>query len=108
MFIFSSSWYFYFIFLTFSYITLDFDDQGGVYLQVDYSLSCNSHGYLLGRNYTIGMIFLYPIGVTGFYFCLLYGKRKIIKNRKSPNCSEEDLKLIESLEFLFDSYEPKY
>ena len=97
-----------FIFRTFSCIDLDPNNKGGVYLQADYSISCNSSRYLWGRNYAIGMVFLYPIGVTGFYFWLLYRNRKTIKNRKSSSCSEEDLKSIEALEFLFNSYEPRY
>ena len=54
------------------------------------------------------MVFLYPVGVTSFYFWLLYDKRKLIQKRKSKDLSKEDRKSIESLEFLFKSYEPRY
>ena len=97
-----------FIFRTFSCIDLDPDNEGGEYLQADYSISCESFRYEWGRAYAIGMVFVYPVGVTVYYYWLLYNHRELIKNRKSASLSELDHKLIEPLEFLFSAYEPRY
>jgi hypothetical protein len=100
-----------FIFKTFSCKDLDKYDafpEDNIYMQADYSVSCTSDRYYWGRNYAIGMIFIYPIGVPLFYFLLLWTNRDDIKSRKSPGFSQDQRDGILPLRFLYDSYNPKY
>jgi hypothetical protein len=97
-----------FIFRTFSCIDLD---PHGRYLRADYSVSCDSDRYEWGKKYAIGMVFVYPLGVTGLYFWLLYSHRHVIQNRKPSgdgSFSEKHRRAIEPLTFLFSSYQPRY
>jgi hypothetical protein len=100
-----------FIFRTFSCKDLDKDDVtpgDDIYMQADYSLSCTSDRYYWGRNYAIGMIFIYPIGIPLFYFLLLWTNRDDIQSRQDPGFSEHQSDRIEPLSFLFSAYEPKF
>jgi hypothetical protein len=100
-----------FIFRTFSCVDLDPDEPGGRYLQADYSISCDSDRYEWGKQYAIVMVFVYPLGVTCYYFWLLYSHRHAIQNRKSRAVlftEEADRKSIEPLNFLYSSYAPQY
>jgi hypothetical protein len=97
-----------FIFRTFSCIDIDPDNVGGRYLQADYSINCNSSRYEWGRSYAIGMVFVYPVGVTGYYAWLLFSHKDLIMNRQNQNLSESEKQMIEPLSFLFSAYEPRY
>jgi hypothetical protein len=99
-----------FIFRTFSCEDLDPSSPGGRYLRADYSISCESARYESGRDYAISMVFVYPVGVTCYYFWLLYSHRGAIQNRESgvEVFSVEDSQSIEPFEFLFSLYQPRY
>jgi hypothetical protein len=95
-----------FIFRTFSCIDVDPEHDGGSYLQADYSISCESNRYRWGRYYANGMIFLYPLGIPGLYFWLLYSNRYAIQARNTqPNQNNPS---IDHLQFLFSGYDPLY
>lgn len=98
-----------FIFRTFNCQDLDPSSHGGRYLRSDYSISCESARYEWGRNYAVWMVFVYPVGVTCYYFWLLYSHRGAIRNRESVALlSEEDHRSIEPFNLLFSSYQPRY
>jgi hypothetical protein len=98
-----------FIFRTFSCMDLDPSSPGGRYLRADYSISCESSRYEWGKNYAIVMVFVYPVGVTCYYFWLLYAHREAILNRESGTVSfsGKDRPSIEPIRFLFSSYAPQ-
>jgi hypothetical protein len=80
------------------------------YMTADYSVSCSSEKYQFGRAWAIAMIFLYPVGIPLFYFCLLYRSRKDIQTRDNPSLSAEQSALLsqrtDSIKSLFQPYKP--
>ena len=74
------------------------------YMVADYSISCHSDLYRFAVKYAIGMFFLYPVGVTLLYFCLLKSVSLKIKTRHKTN----DHSSIMHLRFLYGNYTPEY
>ena len=74
------------------------------YMVADYSISCHSDLYRFAVKYAMGMFFLYPVGVTFLYYCLLMSVRQKIKTRHDA----DDHSKIMHLRFLYDNYTPKY
>ena len=64
------------------------------YLRRDLSISCSSSRYIFGRNWAIGMIFVYPIGVLGIYFFVLFVNRKAIMRIDKTDFSHEQQQLL--------------
>ena len=72
------------IFETFPCQNVDPDGvEGGDnrYLRADYSISCHSSRYKFARVWAVLMIFVYVLGLPGFYAYLLYCNRDEIRSR---------------------------
>jgi hypothetical protein len=62
----------------------DLDVGGGQVrslLRVDTSIDCNGEVYLSWLPYAIGMLFVYPVGVPGYFALLLFRHRYLLKNK---------------------------
>ena len=64
----------------FSFFKCDytFPDIDRSYLEMDYTIDCDSERYKEARWFVIIMIFLYPVGIPILYFALLYRERHIL------------------------------
>lgn len=64
----------------FSFFKCDytFPDIDRSYLEMDYTILCDSERYKEARWFVIIMIFLYPVGIPILYFALLYRERHIL------------------------------
>lgn len=87
-------------------------DDGGLYLQADYSISCTSTRYKAFLGYAALMIVLYPIGVTCLFAAILYHFRDRIN---PPGVSmQEAIELrnkdaqVRLASFLFEAYQPRF
>lgn len=110
------------IFRTFGCTDADPDDAvsgNNIYMQADYSISCTSDRYDLGKSWAIAMLFVYPIGVPLYYFYILYNARLEIMNRdssgsgtyfdsKSGSINSRTVHKLEPLKFLYSVYKPEY
>mmetsp|Transcript_34444 Transcript_34444/g.46542 ORF Transcript_34444/g.46542 Transcript_34444/m.46542 type:complete len:420 (-) Transcript_34444:999-2258(-) len=99
-----------------------FDDRG--YLFADYTTQCGTAQYRFLCIYASAFLFVYPIGIPALYFIVLYRRHEDIdpvlaSNKKARmNVSRDAVKeavelrcmdrTLEPLQFLFESYEPKY
>lgn len=54
-------------------------DDGEVYLQADYSLTCSTKRHNVYINYAIAMIVVYPIGIPALFFWWLFRNRTYLK-----------------------------
>jgi hypothetical protein len=97
-------------------------------MTADYSVSCTSDKYRFGFIWACVMVAIYPLGCPAYYFYLLYHARHDIQAReehtpslsieKSESEDKEPIELSEvervrqgklnSLRFLFESYQPCY
>ena len=73
------------------------------YLRSDQSINCDSPDHKISQADAIAMIFVFPVGITSFYFYVL------VKNRKELRREERDrnVKLIK-IAFLWEMYKPKF
>jgi hypothetical protein len=101
-------------------VNLDPEDTQGesyFYLEADYSIECSSDRYHLGVAWATVFVFVYPVGIPGLYFYLLYEARPLIKGRAKADINaldEEGLQKLEnaamtlsSLRFLYEEYLPE-
>ena len=114
------------IFTTFACRT--FDGQYGRYLKADLSINCDSPEHKFYKAFATACIIVYPIGVPLLYAVNLWsdralldpGQKRLVKDHGKEEGLEraleerarlenmEEHRHIQSLTFLYDSYEPKY
>ena len=103
-----------------------FDSGYGSYLKVDYSIDCVLEEHSLYETYAMGSILLYVVGIPLLYAILLWRNRHLLdpgqKRLEEEHGEAEGLKRaleirqrleeqhpqLKSLQFLYESYEPKY
>ena len=112
------------IFQAFDCVTVDPNGHDS-YLRVDMSVSCDSVEYSSWIWFALGMVFVYPIGIPGFYLICLYqirddiqqhalmteangGKPLLPKLAGNTNEISEKDKAMEALSFLWTAYEPRF
>jgi hypothetical protein len=85
------------------------EDGGGdlAYLFRDYSIDCHSARYKLFVPYALSMILVYPLGIPGIYFVLLWSKRSTLSD---PIAMEREIAngfpTVGHLTFLVRAYTP--
>lgn len=80
-------------------------DDGSLYLDGDYSISCSSSRYKAAKIYASLMVILYPMGIPAVFFGVLYYYREGIKNRTLNNKARQPCYVIE---FLWFPYTPSF
>ncbi|GMH88080.1 hypothetical protein TL16_g11053, partial [Triparma laevis f. inornata] len=82
----------------------ELDDKRDL-LRVDYSIDCEEGMRPFWLFYGVIMVLVFPVGVSGAYFSILYVNREKIKQREEER--EQDLELM-NIAFLFDPYKPEF
>ena len=81
----------------------DLDDHK-LYLQADYTITCDSPKHRALQIYASLMIFLYPVGIPTLYAYLLFRHRRILQNERGR---EESLEVMPTL-VLWKPYKPQH
>ena len=95
------------IFAMFPCVDVDPEKVDGLddyYLRADTAISCTSDRFNFGVAYALVMMFVYPIGVTSWFFILLYKKKDALSKRE--NSGQQLPPGVEILSFLYKSYKP--
>ena len=78
-----------------------------LYLRTDLSIKCGSDRHQIGTSLATGMIFLYPVGIPVFYFCMLYQVKEGIINRGEKISHVLRMAMMPT-SFLYSSYHPQF
>lgn len=89
----------------FGLLSCDNFDDGENRLRRDYLISCDDKDRTFWVVYAYLMIAIFPVGVTGLYFFLLYRKRDCLKKKVEERAEDGG---IQGIVFLWDPYKPSF